>query len=70
MDRKKYVLLLQKGFTQKQLAELCGVHQPKISDWLNGNRIPTSNSLYKLAEVLDEDPDELYDKLKYASELK
>lgn len=69
MNRKKYVLLLQKGYTQKQLADLCGVHQPKISDWLNGNRIPTSSSLYKLAEVLKEDPDELYEKLIYASEL-
>jgi transcriptional regulator with XRE-family HTH domain len=46
-----------------------GVHQPKVSDWLNGNRLPNSKSLVKFAEVLGETPENLLDKLRLISEL-
>ena len=50
--------------SQKEIADRMGVHQPKVSEWLNGVRMPNSTSLYKLAEVLEEDPFELTMKLK------
>ena len=46
-----------------------GVHQPKVSEWLNGNRIPNSESLYKLADVLNEDPYALASKLETISKM-
>jgi transcriptional regulator with XRE-family HTH domain len=69
MDKRSYVLLLQKGLSQKTIAERMGVHQPKVSEWLNGVRMPNSVSLFKLANVLNEDPYDLTLKLKRASEL-
>jgi transcriptional regulator with XRE-family HTH domain len=69
MDKRLEVIVLQKGMTQKEIAEKVGVHQPKVSEWLRGVRIPNSKLLYKLAEVLEEEPDVLANKLKQISEL-
>lgn len=69
MDRKSYVLLLQKGLSQKEIAVRMGVHQPKVSEWLNGVRMPNSTSLYKLADVLNEDVEILYYKLKKVAQM-
>ena len=69
MDKKVAVIVLQKGMTQKEIAERVGVHQPKVSEWLRGLRMPNSKFLFKLANVLDEDPQELAMKLKQISEL-
>lgn len=63
------VICLQKGLSQKEIANRMGVHQPKVSEWLNGNRIPNSESLYKLANVLDEDPYTLANKLEQISKM-
>ena len=70
MDKKLAVIMLQKGMTQKEIAEKVGVHQPKVSEWLRGLRMPNSKFLFKLAEVLDEVPIELAMKLKQISEIK
>ncbi len=70
MKRKKIeVILLQKGMSQREIAEKMGVHQPKVSDWLNGIRVPNSKSLVKFAEVLGETPENLLIKLRFISEL-
>lgn len=69
MDKKNYVLLLQKGMTQKQIAEKMGVFQPKVSEWLNGVRMPNSSSLHKLADVLNENPFDLATKLDLVSKM-
>lgn len=69
MDKRRYVILLQKGLSQKEIATRMGVHQPKVSEWLNGKRMPNSESLYKLAEVLDYDPYDLAVELKHISEM-
>jgi transcriptional regulator with XRE-family HTH domain len=70
MKRKKIeVILLQKGMSQREIAEKMGVHQPKVSDWLNGIRVPNSKSLVKFAEVLGETPENLLVKLRFISEL-
>jgi transcriptional regulator with XRE-family HTH domain len=68
MTKQEYVMMLQKGFTQKELANKVGVHQPKISQWLNGVRLPNSASLHKLANVLGEEPEYLLYKLKRVQE--
>lgn len=56
--------------SQKQIAEKMGVYQPKVSEWLNGIRKPNSTSLYKLAQVLNEDPVKLALTLDQISEMK
>lgn len=69
MEKRRLVILLQKGMTQREIAEKMGVHQPKVSEWLNGLRMPNTKSLYKLAEVLEEEPVRLVETLKQISEL-
>ena len=69
MDKRRYVICLQKGLSQKEIARRMGVYQPKVSEWLNGNRFPNSESLYKLADVLDEDPYVLANKLEIVAKM-
>ena len=69
MDKRMAVVVLQKGMTQKEIAEKMGVHQPKVSEWLRGLRMPNSKSLVKLAYVLDEEPETLATKIQLISEL-
>jgi transcriptional regulator with XRE-family HTH domain len=64
LDKKHFVILLQKGMTQQEIAEKMGVHQPKVSEWLRGLRTPNSKTILKLAEVLQETPEELMLKLQ------
>ena len=58
------VMLLQKGKTQKEIAEEIGSHQSHVSDWLNGRKIPNSSSLHKLAKALEVSPYELIKELE------
>ena len=69
LEKRRLVILLQKGMTQREIAEKMGVHQPKVSEWLNGLRMPNTKTLYKLAEVLEEEPVRLVETLKQISEL-
>jgi predicted XRE-type DNA-binding protein len=50
VPKKLEIILLQKGMSQREIAEKMGVYQPKVSDWLNGNRFPNSKSLINFAE--------------------
>ena len=69
LEKRRLVILLQKGMTQREIAEKMGVHQPKVSEWLNGVRMPNSQSLHKLAIVLNEHPLDLALKLKQISQM-
>ena len=60
--KKKNVLNTK--FTQVEIAEMMGVKQPQVSNWLNGKRIPTASNLIKLADILNEYPEELLNKLE------
>jgi len=60
--KKKSVL--QTKFTQVEIAEMMGAKQPQVSNWLNGKRIPTASNLIRLAEILEEYPEDLLDKLE------
>ena len=64
LDKKYAVILLQKGMTQQEIADKMGVHQPKVSEWLRGLRTPNSKTIVKLAEVLQETPEDLLLKLQ------
>lgn len=44
-------LRMQKKISQKQLADLCCVHQTAVSQWENGRTVPDRNSLQLLAQV-------------------
>ncbi|MBQ8763956.1 MAG: helix-turn-helix domain-containing protein [Clostridia bacterium] len=41
----------QKGMSQQQLAELCGVHQTAVSQWEKGRTMPDRSSLRLLAKT-------------------
>ena len=51
-------------FTQVEIAEMMGVKQPQVSNWLNGKRIPTASNLIRLADILNEYPEDLLQKLE------
>lgn len=58
-----------KGYSQKQLAELVGVANTAISNYEKSISFPNTDILYKLFDVLDVDPnylfwDDLSDKIK------
>ena len=52
-------ITIQTDLTQAQIADIMGVKQPQVSNWLNGKRIPTAANLVKLAEILKLYPEEL-----------
>ena len=52
-------LRINRGLTQKQLAELLGVKQQNISDWERGERSPSVKNLKKLSEILNCQIDDL-----------
>jgi transcriptional regulator with XRE-family HTH domain len=62
--RKYAVTLLQKGLTQKQIADEMGTYQSHINAWLNGQRVPSYNNLIKLSKVLNMPPELLSDELE------
>ena len=63
-DTLKKKSTLQTKFTQIEIAEMMGAKQPQVSNWLNGKRIPTASNLMRLADILEEYPEDLLDKLE------
>jgi predicted XRE-type DNA-binding protein len=60
----KKKVALSTNLTQSQIAELMGAKQPQVSNWLNGKRIPSAINLIRLADILNEYPEELLTKLE------
>lgn len=52
-------LLDEKGMRQKDLAKKIGVHEAAVSMFCQGKRVPRSNTLQKIAQVLNVPADEL-----------
>lgn len=50
----------KKGLSQDALAAALGVTQPSVSAWEAGRQIPGISMLYKLVEVTEADPVELF----------
>jgi len=44
---------LQRGLSQRKLAQLAGLHHPAVNAVENGRRIPTLITLQKIASALD-----------------
>lgn len=53
------LLRQKKGYSQAQLAKLCGVYQPTYSNWESHKFKPSLTHLQKLAEALDVSMDKL-----------
>ena len=56
-------ITIETELTQAQIADIMGVKQPQVSNWLNGKRLPTSQNLIKLANILNYYPEELLNDL-------
>lgn len=57
--RRLYKLMLNKGWTQSELARQSDLPRDSVSTYVRGKSLPTPISLEKLATALDVDPIEL-----------
>ena len=64
MEKQEWFHVFNTNFTQVEIADMMGVKQPQVSNWLNGKRIPTSSSLITLAGILQMYPENLLQKLE------
>ncbi|MBD5632169.1 MAG: helix-turn-helix transcriptional regulator [Clostridia bacterium] len=53
------IAIKQSRYSQKQLAEMLGISESNITNWKNGENLPSVETLYKLCEILDESADYL-----------
>ena len=53
-------ILAQRGITLKDFAQLSGISQSNLSNYLNGNISPTLDTLKKMASFLEIDVVELF----------
>ena len=56
---KIYTLRCEKGISQKELGEMLGVSNKAVSKWENGDSIPKTATLVKIAEIFELDISEL-----------
>ncbi|MDE7082951.1 MAG: helix-turn-helix domain-containing protein [Clostridia bacterium] len=49
----------QSNYSQKQLAEILEISESNITNWKNGENLPSVEVLYKLCKILDESADYL-----------
>lgn len=53
-------LLLERGLSQQQLADVLGVNQTTVSQWLLGNKKPAYDSILMLYEKFGITPNVLF----------
>ena len=58
--RRLYGLMMEKPWTQSDLARAAGLGRDSISQYVRGKSVPTPQNLQKLAKALDIDPDVLF----------
>lgn len=51
--KKYFALRANKGLSEREVAEMAGIHVSTLSRWRNDKVIPTVQILYKLSLVLD-----------------
>ena len=51
---------MQRGLSQKQLAEKVGLHYQSISDFERGKSNPSYENMKKISEILETSVDELF----------
>lgn len=54
-----FILLKERGMSQKEFSELTGIAQSAISDWKRKKTNPVSSKILTICEVLDVTPYEL-----------
>ena len=54
-----YAVLKARGMKQSELAEALGVYPQYVSRWMNGSRIPNTEMLLKIANLLNVSVDRL-----------
>ena len=64
MEKKEWYVIFDTDLTQVEIADMMGVKQPQVSNWLTGKRKPTSYNLIKLANIFQMRPEHLYEKLE------
>lgn len=76
MELRLREILKDKGMTLKEFAELSGIRQPNLSNYMNGRISPTLDTLVRIADSLNvpvsellEEPDDLELFVKYHGEL-
>ena len=60
MDLRLKEILAQRGITLKDFAQLSGISQSNLSNYLNGNISPTLDTLKKMASFLEIEVVELF----------
>lgn len=60
MDLRLKEILAQRGITLKEFAQISGISQSNLSNYLNGNISPTLDTLKKMASFLNIDVVELF----------
>ena len=60
MDLRIKEILAQRGLTLKDFAQMSGISQSNLSNYLNGNILPTLDTLKKMASFLEIDVVELF----------
>ncbi len=58
--RRVYGLMMDKPWTQSELARASGLGRDSISQYVRGKSVPTPQNLQKLAKAFDVDPDVLF----------
>ena len=62
----EYIAAMRKkqGITQKEFAEMIGIHQPDVSVLEKGSRQSTVEMIWKVAEALSISPQKLFSRIK------
>ena len=60
MELRLKEILAQRGITLKDFAQMSGISQSNLSNYLNGNISPTLDTLKKIASFLDIDIVDLF----------
>ena len=60
MDLRLKEILAQRGITLKDFAQMSGISQSNLSNYLNGNISPTLDTLKKMTSFLEIDVVELF----------
>jgi len=58
------ILIEQKGYKKKFVAEQMEVSANQLSNWITGKSFPTLNKAFKLADLLNCKVDDLYERVE------
>lgn len=57
--KRLWALIVRKGWSQSDLSRASGIGRDSISNYIRGKTIPTAQAVYKLAESLGVQPEEI-----------